>query len=192
MPENEHIDYLVFLDFETTGKPHHNALEVGWMVTDTQLEPLFEPQSVPIRQSFYNMSDKVVAMHTKNGLLTDIVENGVSVIEAEARVCVSLKQLMSQVPQARLILAGFSVHYDRSIINRDWSSLESMLHYRHFDVSVLRSAYHFWVESIPSKKDEHPHRVKADILAAWEIAKTYKNLFQDFRGKELIAQGMQL
>jgi oligoribonuclease (3'-5' exoribonuclease) len=138
------------------------------------------------------MSDKVVAMHTKNGLFAEIIESGVSVIEAEARVVISLKQLIEQVPQTRIILAGFSVHYDRSIINRDMLQLDALLHYRHFDVSVLRSAYHFWVEPIPSKKSEHPHRVKADILAAWEISKSYKKLFQDHFPKGLIASGVQL
>jgi oligoribonuclease (3'-5' exoribonuclease) len=45
----EHIDYFLFLDYESTGKPHHDPLEVGWMVTDSQLEPLFEPQSVTLQ-----------------------------------------------------------------------------------------------------------------------------------------------
>lgn len=176
MVETSRNDYFLFLDFETTGDPDRKLLEVGWMLTTSDLEPLMEVQSVPIRQGNYIMTGEILAMHTKNGLIPEIVERGVNTLEAETRILLSIRP--NQDIQARYTIAGFTIHYDRELITRDMPKLDSMLHYRHFDVSVLRAAYHYWVENIPSKKDQHPHRVNADVIAAWEIARTFRDLYR--------------
>lgn len=187
----EHFDHYLFLDYETTGDPDRRILEVGWMVTDRNLVQLFECQSVVIWQPHFNMTDKVMKMHTNNGLLKEVTESKVDVIDAEKIICDSIRPL-TRDKSTRIILAGFTCHYDRELIKRDMAHLDSWLHYRHFDVSVLRGCYSNWVEQIPSKKDEHPHRAKDDCISAWLIAKTYMKLFQEHMPKGLVAQAVAI
>ncbi|VVB55261.1 Oligoribonuclease [uncultured archaeon] len=188
---SEHFDHFLFLDFETTGDPDQKPLEVGWMLTDRFLEPLMECQSRVIRQDRLNMNDKILKMHTKNGLLDEVVDSVLSTSLVENIICDSI-QPIARDKTARIIIAGFTVHFDRDIIHRDMPQLDSWLHYRHFDVSTLRAAYHHWVEKIPSKRDQHPHRVKADVLASWEIARTFKRMFEHHMPKGLLDQGVIL
>jgi len=178
----ERSDYFLFLDYETTGDPERKLLEVSWMLTDSNLEPLMDVQSRVIRQENYIISDKILKMHTKNGLLTEVAISNLEVWDAEHIVCTSIGPI-TEKPNNRVTLAGFTPHYDRELMQRDMPKLDRCLHYRHFDVSVLRAAYHYWVEKIPNKKDEHPHRGTADILACWEIAKTFKGLFESYMPK---------
>ena len=178
----ERSDYFLFLDYETTGDPERKLLEVGWMLTDSNLEPLMDCQSRVIRQENYIISNKILKMHTKNGLLADVAVSNLEVFDAQHIVCTSIGPI-TEKPNNRVTLAGFTPHYDRELMQRDMPKLDRCLHYRHFDVSVLRAAYNYWVEKIPSKKDEHPHRGTADILACWEIAKTFKGLFESYMPK---------
>ena len=173
----ERFDYFLFLDYETTGDPDRKLIEVGWMLTDVHLEPLFECQSMVIHQPVYTMNAKVLKMHTDNGLLAEVANTTTEVWQAEHHVCGSIQGIAEQTNN-RIVLAGFTCHYDRELMQRDMPKLNGWLHYRHFDVSVPRGMYSNWVEKIPSKKDEHPHRAKDDVLASWKIAKTFKTLFE--------------
>ena len=177
LPLPERFDYFLFLDYETTGDPDQKLLEVGWMLTTRDLEPLFECQSIVIRQPVYHMNAKILKMHTDNKLLQEVANTTTEVWQAEHLVCESIQSIAEQ-PNNRIVLAGFTCHFDRELMHRDMAKLDRRLHYRHFDVSVPRGMYSNWVEQIPSKKDEHPHRAKDDVLASWEIAKTFRTLFQ--------------
>jgi oligoribonuclease (3'-5' exoribonuclease)/DNA-directed RNA polymerase subunit RPC12/RpoP len=192
IPRNtEHFDHYLFLDYETTGEPDHKLLEVGWMVTDRNLIQLFECQSTVIAQSRLNLSAEVLKMHTRNGLLDEVARTTSEVWDAEKLICDSIRPL-TEDKSVRLILAGFTCHFDRNLMHRDMTHLDSWLHYRHFDVSVLRGCYNNWVEKIVSRKGEHPHRVKDDCISAWLIAKTYMKLFQEHFPKGLSAQGVAI
>lgn len=187
-PVTERFDHFLFLDYESTGEPDQKLLEVGWMLTDRHLDPLFDCQSTVIAQGWLNMSAKVLKMHTANGLLDEVAKTTTEVCDAEKLIC-DMIQPIAEDKNSRITLAGFSCHFDRTLMHRDMPQLDGWLHYRHFDVSVLRSAYHYWVENIPSKKDEHPHRVKADILASWQIARTYRGLFSSYFPKSSDIEG---
>lgn len=176
-PKQEHCDHFLFLDYETTGEPEHRLLEVGWMLTDTQLEKLIECQSTVIHQDCYTMSDTVLKMHTRNGLLTEVAQSTTEVYQAEQRIIQTIQPII-ECNASRIVLAGFSCHFDRELMRRDMSTLNSCLHYRHLDISVPRTMYSCWVEKIPSKKDKHPHRAKDDVIASWEIAKTFMTIYQ--------------
>jgi len=184
----ERSDYYLFLDYETTGEPHHKLLEVGWMLTDVDLEPLSDCTSLVIQPPqllspyptpdffTYNMSDSTRQMHTKNGLLEEVKKSSISVLQAQNAILENCHRHIDL--NNRVTLAGFTCHFDRDLIRRDMKQLDKLLHYRHFDVSVPRGMYSNWVEKIPSRKNEHPHRAKDDVLASWRIAKTFKGLFE--------------
>jgi oligoribonuclease len=195
MPQNniqkiEKNDYLLFLDYETTGDPDKRLLEVAWMLTDRHLDVLLPCESRVIRQPVVTLPEVVLRMHTRNGLLAEVANTTTEVFDVQQRILETIGPAICSTN--RIVLAGFSCHYDRELMLRDMPALNKVLHYRHFDVSVLRSAYHFWVENIPSKKDEHPHRAKDDVLACWEIAKTYMKLYQEHMPKGLIEQGIPI
>jgi oligoribonuclease len=178
IPRNETFDYLFFLDYETTGEPDRRLLEVAWMLTDRNLIVLLPCQSLVIRQPTFNMTEVILKMHTRNGLLNEVARATTTTSDVEQKILQSIEPAI--LSDNRFTLTGFSCHYDRELMRRDMPILDKRLHYRHFDISVLRSAYHFWVEPIPSKKDEHPHRAKDDVLASWEIAKTFKTMFNTY------------
>lgn len=172
----EHYDHFLFLDYETTGDPEHKLVEVAWMLTDAQLEKLIDCQSIVIHQDCYTMSDFILKMHTRNGLLTEVAQSTTEVYQAEQRIIQSIQPVI-ECDTSRIDLAGFSCHFDHELMKRDMPTLSRCLHYRHLDVSVARTMYTHWVEKIPSKKDQHPHRAKDDVIASWDIAKTFKTLF---------------
>jgi oligoribonuclease (3'-5' exoribonuclease) len=175
----EHIDYYLFLDCETTGDPDQKILEVGWMLTNVKLEPLHECRSEVIHHDYYFMNDFILKMHTRNGLLAEVAKSVTTLSDVEDTICESIQVLQERESTSRIILAGFSPHNDRWWIKRDAPKLDSLLHFRHFDVSVPRGMYNNWVEKIPNRKDEHPHRAKDDVFASWKIAKSYKTLFEN-------------
>lgn len=182
--------YFLFLDYETTGEPNHDLLEVGWMLTDRLLEPLIECQSVAIKPpAIFTLSNETLTMHTENGLLADVAKFGVCCSEVEQRILASIQPAINSIH--RITLAGFSCHYDRILMKQNMAQLDNRLHYRHHDVSVLRGTYSEWVEQIPKSKNR-PHRAKDDVLASWEMAKTYKELFEAHMPKGLIARGLPL
>ncbi len=180
-------DYYLFLDYETTGNPDQKLLEIAWMLTDTNLTVLLPCESQVICQPIFTIEEEVLKMHTRNGLLTEVASSTTNIDGAAQRVCTSLETALNDLHsfgtsrfalEPRIILAGFTCHFDRELMKRDMPRLSTKLHFRHFDVSVLRGAYSNWVEKIPSKKNEHPHRASNDVMAAWEIAKTFQTLFK--------------
>jgi oligoribonuclease len=187
---SERSDYFLFLDYETTGELDHRLLEVAWMLTNVNLEPLFECRSEVIHQDSYHMSDDILKMHTKNGLLAEVANSTRDVRQAECLICDSYQQHIEF--NSRVTLAGFTCHFDRGLMKRDMPKLDRSLHYRHFDISVPRGMYSNWVEKLPSKREEHPHRAKADVEASWKIANTYKVLFETLLPRLKDLEGMML
>jgi oligoribonuclease (3'-5' exoribonuclease) len=172
------VTYFLFLDYETTGKPDHKPLEMAWLLTDSELNPLFDVQLAVIRQSNYVLHDEVLKMHTENGLLREVAK---STLETHQVCYMARENLRPTLEQegARIVLAGFSCHYDRYEVMRPYMpELDRILHYRLFDVSTLRTTYHHWVSNLEGKKFEREHRAKADVLASWQVARTFKGLFQ--------------
>jgi oligoribonuclease len=171
-------DRLVWIDCEMTGLDlHADALiEVAALVTDFELNVLGEGIDViikPTAEALEQMDEFVRNMHTESWLL-DVLENGVSLQEAEQQV---LDYIRSHCADgSRPPLAGNTVATDRAFLARDMTTLESFLHYRIVDVSSIKELSRRWYPrtyfNAPAKSGNH--RALADIRESIEELRYYR------------------
>ena len=140
-------------------------VEVAVIVTDAALQPLGEGIDVVIRPSdaaLDQMSEFVVEMHTKSGLIEDIA-GGLSLEEAEAIVLDYIRKLVPKPNTAQL--AGNSVAQDQRFLRKYMPSVIDYLHYRLVDVSTIKELAKRWYPRVyvcaPGKNGAH--RALADI-----------------------------
>ena len=171
-------DYLVWIDCEMTGLDltKDALIEVAALVTDADLNVLGTGVDEIIRppaEALEQMGDFVRNMHDKSGLLP-LLEDGVSLADAETRV---LEYIREFVPEARRApLAGNTVGTDRTFLARDMPALESHVHYRSVDVSSIKELARRWFPrayyNTPAKTGNH--RALADIAESIEELRYYR------------------
>lgn len=165
--------HYLWLDLETTGLDPVNdrILEVAWA---------FEPKSSlghggtiysTLVGSVCNRLDPVVEeMHTESGLLSELAVGGwPKVWEAEEYILTTIHNLNKP------ILAGASVHFDRSFLRVHMPRLEARLHHRHFDTSTLKMF--FDSVGVPRLPEDwtRKHRAAADIKNCLAVVRHYRS-----------------
>lgn len=158
---------LVWIDCEMTGlDPAIDELvEVAVIVTDATLHPLAEGIDLIIRANqpaLDQMSDFVVEMHTKSGLI-DVIAQGLPLKEAEQMVLDYIRSLVPQPNTAQL--AGNSIGQDQRFLRKYMPAVIDYLHYRLVDVSTIKELAKRWYPRVyvcaPGKNGSH--RALADI-----------------------------
>lgn len=159
---------LVWIDLEMTGlDPNiHTIVEVAVIITDGDLEQVIEGPDLVIHateEELARMDEVVLKMHTKSGLLELVRASEISIADAEKAI---LEFLVEHVPEPRAgVLAGNSIHSDRSFLLRYMPAVAEHLHYRLVDVSTIKELARRWypeaVKSAPDKDGDH--RALADI-----------------------------
>ena len=161
-------EHIVWIDCEMTGLDlgADALVEVACLVTDAELTVLGEGVDVVIRppqDALDQMGDFVRHMHTTSGLI-EVLESGITLEEAQARV---LAYVREHVPEPRRApLGGNTVSTDRAFLARDMPELEQHLHYRIVDVSSVKELARRWYPrayfNSPAKTGGH--RALGDIL----------------------------
>lgn len=168
-------DRINWIDVETTGLHQDcDLLEVALVVTDNNLRVLGQATAV-IHQPpsvLEGMDDWCTKTHTASGLVKECEESDTSIAQAEAM----LLSVMEECGSLGQDLGGASVHFDRRVLRQHCPNLESQgLHYRNFDVSVLKQTIRRWfpgLVDLPESKDVH--RALPDILESIEQARWYR------------------
>lgn len=172
------MDNLVWIDCEMTGLDLGTdaLIEVAVLVTDGQLNVLGEGVDVvitPPAEALAQMGDFVTEMHRKSGLL-DVLDQGLTLEEAEAQVLAYVREYVPEVRKAPL--AGNTIGTDRAFLARDMPALEGHVHYRNVDVSSFKELAKRWYPRIyftaPSKSGNH--RALADIRESIEELRYYR------------------
>lgn len=171
-------DFLVWIDCEMTGLDlgRDALVEVGSVVTDSQLNPLDAGVNVVIKppsEALEQMSDVVREMHTTSGLLPELSE-GMTMAEAEAVV---LDYIRGHVGEARKApLCGNSIGTDRAFIARDMPAVDSFLHYRVIDVSSVKELVRRWYPRVyfAAPEKQGGHRALADIMESIQELRYYR------------------
>ncbi len=170
---------LVWIDLEMTGLDAdvHTIVEIAVIITDGDLEVTVEGPEFVIHatdEELALMDEVVTKMHTKSGLLGQARESTVSLADAEQAV---LAFIVEHVPEPRSgILAGSSIHADRSFLVRHMPTITDHLHYRLVDVTTIKELARRWypeaVASAPEKSGDH--RALIDIRESIDELKHYR------------------
>jgi oligoribonuclease len=168
---------LLWLDLETTGldpefdavlevaatiAPFDDPFAAARIIVDRPVKIFWEVEewsTIVTSGRTITLSDSVRNMHEKNKLLRDCVGGAASTLEEIEGL------LLEQVPDLprdeRFVLAGSTVHFDRSFLKAWMPRLERHLSHRHYDVSSIK----LFCQSLgmePFPKAE-AHRAMADV-----------------------------
>ena len=157
---------LIWIDLEMTGLDTDNdsILEIATIVTDAQLVILAEGPELAIAHPLARleaMDEWNRNQHRKSGLWQRVLEQGVSMEDAEQR---TLDFLAQWVPANCSPICGNSICQDRRFLHRCMPRLEKYFHYRNLDVSTIKELARRWAPDILNgvRKDAK-HTALSDI-----------------------------
>jgi oligoribonuclease len=173
------------MDLEMTGLDigRHVIVEVATLITDDDLAIVAEGPDLVVSatpEQLDGMDDFVRAMHTKSGLLAEILASDTTLAEAGDA---TLAFIRSHVKKARTVpLAGNSIGTDRRFLAAQLPEIEEFLHYRSVDVSTVKELARRWYPTVmrdaPTKAGGH--RAMDDIReSVAELAFYRSRVFRD-------------
>ena len=162
----------LFFDFETTGLDpvNNDVLEIAAAVVDKDLNIISQFEIVVNQEedALAQMDDWCRGTHTKSGLLERVQNSSVGIMYAES---LFLAWMDKYFPGNRILLAGNSIHFDRSFIRVHMPRLDKRLHYRMVDVSSFAIVIENTFGS--RMKKVNAHRAMPDVLESIQELKEY-------------------
>lgn len=170
-----------WIDLETTGldPAKHEIAEVACVVTDQQLNKLDSAHWVVKLDPAKEITPWCLKQHGESGLLA-ACENGSPLRDVEDGLIGMAKAWSVQPAKdgyVKPVLAGNSIHFDRSFLSAHMPRLVSELHYRQLDVSTLKILVQAWAPSYEFLIETKPHRAVDDLLLSIEELKHYRRCF---------------
>jgi oligoribonuclease len=156
------------MDLEMTGlePQRHVIVEIATLITDDHLNIVAEGPDLVIHASTEQLAEMgpfVTEMHTKSGLLPQIIASTITVEEAQLQTLEFLREHISEA--GSIPLCGNSIGTDRRFLQEYMPDLEVFFHYRNVDVSTIKELARRWkpdvLASMPEK--ESAHRALDDI-----------------------------
>jgi oligoribonuclease len=166
----------------------HVIVEIATLLTDDLLNVVAEGPDLVIHASpeqLAHMGSYVTEMHTKSGLLPQIIASTITVDEAQQATLEFLKA--QGVEPGTVPLCGNSIGTDRRFLQEYMPELESFFHYRNVDVSTIKELARRWypsaLASVPEK--DSAHRALDDIRESINELVHYRDtLFQPVEEKK--------
>ncbi len=182
---------LVIVDTEFTDLNPQlcELLEVAILVVDLDLKEHARQSWIAdasvLGPARARMSDYVLDMHTKSGLLAEIekTEYRTHGVKPHVQISEFLKAYTHGPNLTRM--TGFSVHTDREVLRNQANEVkwDEFFHYRLCNVSVLREMARWWCPSAAleevDKKENLPHRAMIDCERVVSELKHYKEKIFD-------------
>ena len=170
---------LVWVDLEMTGLDPRTCviLEIGTLITDSQLNLVAEGPSLSIHHSAKTLDSMETwskTHHKKSGLTDECHASKVSLKQAEKQVFDFVK---AHCKIHTAPLCGNTIWQDRRFLVKYMPKLESYLHYRVIDVSSVKELVKRWYPKeykMPRAKKQK-HRVLEDIRESIEELKYYRS-----------------
>jgi oligoribonuclease len=169
---------LLWVDLEMTGLDpnEHVIIEVAAVVTDWSFKTLatYEAVIAQPEEVLERANPWAKEQHARSGLTERVRAEGIP----EKQVVTEMVELIhTQFGDEPAVLAGNSIHSDRTFIKKWWPEVDQLLHYRMLDVSawklVLQNKYGVAFE----KSDDH--RALGDIQASIAELEYYLAWFKD-------------
>ena len=167
------------MDLEMTGlDPSTDVIvEIATLVTDDDLEIVAEGPDLVVgatEEQLAAMVDVVREMHTRSGLLAQIMSSKLTLPEAGAQTLAFLKEHID-TPNA-VPLCGNSIGTDRRFLAKYLPDIEEFLHYRSIDVSTVKELARRWHPTVhrskPTKRGAH--RALDDIRESIDELRYYR------------------
>jgi oligoribonuclease len=168
---------LIWIDLEMTGLDTDNdsILEIATVITDGQLTVLAEGPELAIAHPLARleaMDEWNRTQHRKSGLWQRVLEQGVSLAEAEQR---TLDFLARWVPANTSPICGNSICQDRRFLHREMSQLERYFHYRNLDVSTVKELARRWAPGVlEGMHKESKHTALSDVHDSIDELRHYR------------------
>lgn len=176
---------LLWTDIETTGLDPQDdlILEVGWLITDDQLNVIRPLRSAVIENSIKrvrSMCDEYVTKMHDNSELFDAIEfyPTYPLGEVEQWIIEDIASSMSGNMADPPRFAGSSVHYDKSFLDLRMPELAKVTHHRIYDVTTIQQLF----TSVGIVQGDSftgtRHRAADDIENSWMTAVDMRNMLQ--------------
>ena len=168
---------LIWIDLEMTGldTDRDSIIEIATVVTDSQLKILAEGPSLAITHSLpvlESMDEWNRTQHGKSGLWRRVLEEGVTMAEAEARTLAFLQQWVAHNQSP---MCGNSICQDRRFLHRLMPSLERHFHYRNLDVSTIKELARRWAPGVlAGVHKDSAHTALSDVRDSIEELRHYR------------------
>ena len=168
---------LIWIDLEMTGLDtrRDSILEIATVVTDSQLQVLAEGPVFAIGHdaaTLEAMDEWNRNQHGKSGLWQRVLEEGVSMADAERNTLAFLREW---VPAGASPMCGNSICQDRRFLHRQMPELEAWFHYRNLDVSTLKELARRWApEVLADVSKKAAHTAMSDVHDSIEELRHYR------------------
>jgi len=185
MGQNAAQDRLIWIDLEMTGldTDRDSILEIATVVTDANLEVLAEGPSLAIAHPLATleaMDEWNRNQHGKSGLWRRVLEEGVSMAEAEARTIAFLREW---VEAGQSPMCGNSICQDRRFLHRLMPRLEQYFHYRNLDVSTIKELARRWAPQVlAGVRKASAHTALSDVHDSIEELRHYRRYMGELGG----------
>jgi oligoribonuclease (3'-5' exoribonuclease) len=178
--------HLLWTDLECTGSDEakDEIIEIGCVLTTYDLVELgtwtavVQPRPEALGRMMLN--DVVRQMHTKNGLLEEVInQEGWAVHTATQELLDWLRG--HEIKKGDLVIAGSGVgHYDSRFIKKFMPQLmPGYCKYWVIDIGNIRRAWDMWVGTdVSSANDGKTHRALDDAKCHLEEARAFANLWR--------------
>ncbi|MDP3920218.1 MAG: oligoribonuclease [Candidatus Omnitrophota bacterium] len=171
---------LVWLDMEMTGldPEKEGIIEIATLITDGDLNVVAEGPCLVIHQKpklLKTMDEWNQNQHGKSGLIHEVKRSKITVKKAEKATLEFVKQYCYPKKSA---LCGSSIHHDRQFLIKYMPKLNDYLHYRHVDVSTIKTLIDRWYpknREIPKKQELH--RALQDIRESITELRYYREKY---------------
>jgi len=168
---------LIWIDLEMTGldTDRDSILEIATIVTDSQLNVLAEGPELAIAHSLSTleaMDEWNRNQHGKSGLWHRVIEDGVSLAEAEMRTIAFLQEWIAP---NRSPMCGNSICQDRRFLHRLMPALEQYFHYRNLDVSTIKELARRWAPDVLNGvRKQSAHTALSDVRDSIDELRHYR------------------
>ncbi|CAF1169853.1 unnamed protein product [Rotaria sordida] len=176
-------DALIWIDLEMDGLDltKNFILEIACIITDFDLKEIYQGPDLVIhhpKSLLDAMGPWCMEHHTKSGLVQQVLDSKLSMLDAENEIINFIKQItLLSTNKKRLILAGNSVYVDRYFLEKDMPYLNSLLDQSILDCSTLKELIHRFNYKIYFNapiKSGNLHRALDDIRNSIEELKYYQ------------------
>ena len=177
---NETPEYLLWLDFETTGLVKPDPIQVAVVLTRADDLQEISAYETLIDTAIDPWTWEALGMHATSGLVTDWLlarkaRTLASVTEAQYGAIDLLRAL--DIDEATLAGSGVGT-FDLPLIRRCMPRLAEMLTYHVHDVGVLRRAYRRATGTDLTPRTEPEHRAMADVQQSLAEGRAFADLFR--------------